>query len=92
MIYWISSGGYPGPIEKGKVIHGLSAAAESDPDVFVFHAGTKKEKEAIITNGGRVLGVTALGENLDEARKKAYAATRLITFEGKQLRTDIGLC
>ena len=87
----LASGGYPGPIEKGKVITGIEAAG-SDPDVVVFHAGTalaKKDGE-IVTNGGRVLGVTALGATLEEARAKAYAAADKICFHGKQLRRDIG--
>ncbi|HLB34355.1 MAG: phosphoribosylamine--glycine ligase [Verrucomicrobia bacterium RIFCSPHIGHO2_12_FULL_41_10] len=87
----LASGGYPGPIEKGKSIHGLSDAVSSDPDIVIFHAGTKKEPHSIVTNGGRVLGITALGETLEEARQKAYAAADLITFEGKQFRTDIGI-
>ena len=87
----LASGGYPRPIEKGKVITGIEAAG-SDPDVVVFHAGTalaKKDGE-IVTNGGRVLGVTALGATLEEARAKAYAAADKICFHGKQLRRDIG--
>jgi phosphoribosylamine--glycine ligase len=87
----LASGGYPGPIEKGKVITGIDSA-NSDPDVVVFHAGTAMAKEAgeIVTNGGRVLGVTSLGATLSEARAKAYAAADKISFEGKQLRRDIG--
>lgn len=85
----LASGGYPGPIEKGKVITGIEAAAAS-PDVVVFHAGTALKDGKLVTNGGRVLGVTALGSSLEEARTKAYAAAEKITFEGKQLRHDIG--
>lgn len=85
----LASGGYPGPIEKGKVITGIEAAA-SVPDVVVFHAGTALKDGKVVTNGGRVLGVTALGTTLEEARTKAYAAAEKITFEGKQLRHDIG--
>jgi phosphoribosylamine--glycine ligase len=85
----LASGGYPGPIEKGKVISGIEAAS-SDPDVVVFHAGTATKEGHVVTNGGRVLGVTALGATLEEARSKAYAAADKITFEGKQLRRDIG--
>lgn len=87
----LASGGYPGPIEKGKVIEGLAAAAD-DSEVIIFHAGTKQEQGAFFTNGGRVLGVTALGSTLEEARAKAYRAADLITFEGKQCRRDIGAC
>jgi len=85
----LASGGYPGPIEKGKVISGLKEA-ESDPDVVVFHAGTAIKEGSVVTNGGRVLGVTALGATLEEARAKAYAAADKISFEGRQLRRDIG--
>ena len=87
----LASGGYPGPIEKGKVITGIEAA-DSDPDVVVFHAGTALNKEGghAVTSGGRVLGVTALGATLEEARAKAYSAADKICFEGKQLRRDIG--
>lgn len=89
----LASGGYPGPIEKGKVITGLELVegnGSQDPDVVVFHAGTSSRNGEVVTSGGRVLGVTALGETLDEARAKAYAAADKITFEGKQLRRDIG--
>lgn len=85
----LASGGYPGPIEKGKVIAGIDEAS-SDPDVVVFHAGTAAKDGGIVTNGGRVLGVTALGATPEEARAKAYAAADKISFEGKQLRRDIG--
>lgn len=85
----LASGGYPGPIEKGREITGIEAAA-SAPDVVVFHAGTALKDGKVVTNGGRVLGVTALGANLEEARTKAYAAADKIAFEGKQLRRDIG--
>jgi phosphoribosylamine--glycine ligase len=86
----LASGGYPGPIKKGKEITGFEAAAASDPDVVVFHAGTALKDGKVVTSGGRVLGVTALGATLEEARAKAYAAADLIRFEGKQLRRDIG--
>ena len=85
----LASGGYPGPIEKGKVITGIEAAS-ADPEVVVFHAGTALKDGKVVTNGGRVLGVTALGATLEEARAKAYAAADKISFEGKQLRRDIG--
>jgi phosphoribosylamine--glycine ligase len=85
----IASGGYPGTFETGKVISGLAEAAAL-PDVTVFHAGTKREGDAIVTSGGRVLGVTATGETLPRAVQKAYEAARKIHFEGAQYRTDIG--
>ena len=85
----LASGGYPGPIEKGKEITGIEEASK-DPDVVVFHAGTVSKEGKVVTNGGRVLGVTALGATLEEARAMAYAAAGRISFEGKQLRRDIG--
>jgi len=85
----LASGGYPGAYEKGKAISGIEAAGKL-PDVVVFHAGTKSVDGIVRTNGGRVLGVTALGTDLAEARRKAYAAADLISFEGLQRRNDIG--
>ncbi len=76
-------------VRKGVEITGLDAAAKLK-DVVVFHAGTKSEGGKIVTSGGRVLGVTALGDNLEDARKKAYAACELIHFDGMQYRKDIG--
>ncbi len=84
------SGGYPGAYEKGKVITGLDAAAELD-DVFVFHAGTKLDAEGnVVTHGGRVLNIVALGDDLVEARDKANAACEVIKFGGAFYRHDIG--
>lgn len=85
----LASKGYPESYEKGYLIHGLERFKDED-DYFVFHAATKMTEEGIVTNGGRVLGVTALGENLQEARKNAYAATDWIDFENKYKRNDIG--
>ena len=85
----LASGGYPGAYEKGNPIVGI-AAAGAIPDVVVFHAGTKAVDGIVRTNGGRVLGVTALGNTLPEARAKAYAAADLISFDGLQRRNDIG--
>jgi phosphoribosylamine--glycine ligase len=85
----LASGGYPGFYEKGKAISGLESAREL-ADVVVFHAGTKSQAGQILTNGGRVLGVTALGVNLTEARALAYGAADRISFEGVQRRNDIG--
>ncbi len=81
----LASAGYPGKYEKGKTITGIDVA-ESDPDIVVFQAGTKGS----VTNGGRVLGVTATGKTLDQALAKAYKAADEINFEGKTLRRDIG--
>jgi len=85
----LAAGGYPGDYEKGKVIDGLDAAAEV-PHVVVFHAGTKLDGESVVTSGGRVLTVTAIGADLDEAADRAYAAVARIRFEGAQFRRDIG--
>jgi phosphoribosylamine--glycine ligase len=87
----IASGGYPGNYETDKQIFGLEAAA-SEKDVVVFHAGTKYNKDIIVTSGGRVLGVTAIGEqlNLERTIDKAYRAVEKITFDGAYYRSDIG--
>jgi phosphoribosylamine---glycine ligase len=85
----MASGGYPGKYEKGKEISGL-AAAEAMPDVCVFHAGTREEDGRIYTDGGRVLGVTALGADITEARDRAYEAVQRIRFYRAHWRTDIG--
>jgi len=85
----LASGGYPGSYEKGLPIDGIDRA-ESRPDVVVFHAGTAAKGDAIVTNGGRVLGVTATGATLAEAREKAYAAADQIHFANVHRRNDIG--
>lgn len=86
----LASAGYPGDYEKGKVITGVEAAEALD-GVTVFHAGTKRSSDGVLTtNGGRVLNVTALGGTFEEARALAYKAVDLIDFEGKQFRRDIG--
>jgi phosphoribosylamine--glycine ligase len=85
----IASGGYPGQFERGKPIEGLKEASEL-ANVTVFHAGTKRDAGGqIVTDGGRVLGVTALGENLAEAARRAYDAVSCIHFEGAHYRRDI---
>lgn len=85
----LASDGYPESYEKGKPISGLEAFEGKD-DYFCFHAGTKKEGDIFLTNGGRVLGITAKGADLKEARKKAYEATEWVSFENKYKRNDIG--
>ncbi len=85
----VASRGYPEKPEKGKVIHGLDQLADRD-DVMVFHAGTKKAGNEYVTAGGRVLGVTAMGQNYEEAIRKAYEAVSLIEFDGMYYRKDIG--
>ena len=92
----LASGGYPGSYEKGKEITGLDKV---DEDVVVFHAGTASDhicdasscRSAIVTSGGRVLGVRAVGATHEEARQKAFDNVKRISFEGMQYRNDIGL-
>lgn len=84
----LASGGYPGKYEKGKVIKGLDKV-KSEKDVFVFHAGTSYNNGDIVTSGGRVLGVTAIGAGIKEARDKAYNAIEKIQFDGMHYRKDI---
>jgi len=86
----LAAKGYPGVIEKKQPITGLNEAAKLQ-DVQVFHAGTKVDGRDIVTEGGRVLVVTALGNDMIEARAKAYEAVNLIKFNGMQYRTDIGM-
>ena len=85
----LASDGYPVKYEKGFEIKGLDAFKGKD-DYFCFHAGSKFADGKIVTNGGRVLGVTAKGSDLKEARKKAYEATEWVSFENKYMRHDIG--
>jgi phosphoribosylamine--glycine ligase len=84
----MASGGYPGCYPKGKVITGVEAA-DALPRTKVFHAGTALKDGQLVTNGGRVLGVTALGKDLQAAQSAAYAAVERIRFEGAQFRHDI---
>ncbi len=87
----LTSAGYPGAYEKDKVITGIERAEELE-GVTVYHAGTKLDDEGrVLTNGGRVLDVTAVAPTFEEARAQAYAACELIDFEGKTYRSDIGL-
>ncbi len=84
----MASGGYPGDYEKGKKILGLQEAQQLE-DVIVFHAGTKDMDGDIVTNGGRVLGVTALGQTIRDAKERAYRAVDKIKFDGAYCRRDI---
>ncbi len=85
----LASEGYPVKYEKGFEIKGLENFRDKD-SYFCFHAGTKLKDGKVVTNGGRVLGITATGSDLKEARRKAYEATKWIDFENKYCRSDIG--
>lgn len=85
----LASGGYPGEYKKGYEITGISEA-EKIPDVVVFHAGTTVLDDRLVTSGGRVLGVSAIGKTLEETLQTAYKAVDCIHFEGMQFRRDIG--
>lgn len=85
----MAAGGYPGHYEKGHRIEGLDVAA-SFPDTFVFHAGTTFKEGAIVTAGGRVLGVTARGDSIADAIKRAYTAVSVISWKDVHYRKDIG--
>jgi phosphoribosylamine---glycine ligase len=85
----MASAGYPGNVVKGKVIHGLDEVAKL-PNVKVFHAGTAMVNGQVVTNGGRVLGITALGSDIQLAREVAYSALERSGFDGAHYRRDIG--
>ena len=85
----LASDGYPEKYEKGKLITGLEAF-DNNPGYYCFHAGTKLTDEGFVTNGGRVLGITATGADLKTARANAYKATEWVSFENKYMRHDIG--
>ncbi|HEY3248642.1 MAG TPA: phosphoribosylglycinamide synthetase C domain-containing protein, partial [bacterium] len=83
----LASGGYPGSHQTGLPIHGL----EADPDdVMIFHAGTRRDGDALVTAGGRVLNVVGRGPTLQRAVSRAYAGVAHLSFEGMQFRTDLG--
>jgi phosphoribosylamine--glycine ligase len=84
----LASGGYPGTYETGREIFGLSEAAALE-SVSVFHAGTTEQDDRVVTAGGRVLAVSALGPTLSDARARAYEACGLLSFDGMQYRRDI---
>jgi phosphoribosylamine--glycine ligase len=86
----MASGGYPSGYEKGKVISGLAEASVLE-HVEVFHAGTAMQEGEVVTSGGRVLGVTAVGDTIQQARQRAYEAAKVISFDGAQLRGDIAM-
>ena len=85
----MASGGYPGAYPSGVPISGLDDARRVD-GVTVFHAGTRRDGDRVVTAGGRVLGVTGVGDSVDDARARAYRAVESIGFEGAHFRRDIG--
>ena len=85
----LASQGYPGDYEKGKIVEGLKEVSQMEK-VFVFHAGTILKDGRVLTNGGRVLGVTGLGEDISRAIERTYQAVKKISWEGVYYRTDIG--
>jgi phosphoribosylamine--glycine ligase len=82
----VVSGGYPGSYEKGKSISQLDKVT----DCLVFHAGTRREEGQVLTNGGRVIALTALSDSLEEAVQRARSAAGIVEYEGKVFRRDIG--
>jgi phosphoribosylamine--glycine ligase len=85
----MAAGGYPGDYRRGDAIDGLEQAAKLD-DVYVFHAGTATQADKCVTNGGRVLGVTALGSSVKDAIERAYQGVACIAWPDVQYRGDIG--
>jgi phosphoribosylamine--glycine ligase len=83
----VAAAGYPGTVRTGDVIGGLDDITD---DVVVFHAGTTRRDGRLVTSGGRVLGVTALGVSVQQARERAYAVVEAVQLDGKQYRRDIG--
>lgn len=87
----IASGGYPLSYEKGRIISGLTdGQLKENPEIAIYHAGTARKDGALVTNGGRVMGVTAAADSLDDALKRAYNACSEISFDGMFIRHDIG--
>ena len=86
----LASAGYPGKPDLGDVITGYPADGNAGDELFVYHAGTKRQGDDIVTSGGRVLGVTGLGDSLKMAHARAYEGVRAIHFNGMQYRSDIG--
>ena len=84
----LTSGGYPNSYEKGKIITGIQ---NLDKDIVVFHSGTKMVDGNLVTNGGRVIGITAKAETVKDAAAKVYENIKKISFEGMHYRTDIGV-
>ena len=85
----LASNGYPEIYEKGHLITGMERFKGQD-GYYLFHAGTRQTEDGVVTNGGRVLGVTAKGKDLKQAREHAYQATQWVQFANKYMRNDIG--
>jgi phosphoribosylamine---glycine ligase len=85
----MASAGYPGLYETGKSISGLDRAEET-PGITVFHAGTQRTGDRVVTTGGRVIGITAMGVTVPDARETAYQAVGKVQFDGSYFRRDIG--
>jgi phosphoribosylamine--glycine ligase len=85
----LASRGYPGSYEKGKAIH-IPSSLTADPDLLVFHAGTRREGEGLVTSGGRVMAITGVGDTLGDASRKSLLGADAVEFDGKYFRTDIG--
>ena len=85
----LASGGYPEKYEKGFEIKNLNVVENNK--IVIFQAGTRADGDSIVTNGGRVLGITGIGNDWDELREQVYAAAEKIDFKGKYYRKDIGL-
>jgi len=85
----LASAGYPGSYERGKPLQ-LPPHLGEDPDLVLFHAGTRREPQGLVTSGGRVLAVTGLGNTLGDAARKSLLGAESVEFEGKYFRTDIG--
>jgi phosphoribosylamine--glycine ligase len=85
----LASSGYPGDYEKGKAVR-IPTSLREDPDLLVFHAGTRREGEGLVTSGGRVMAITGLGDTLGDASRKSLLGADAVEFDGKYFRTDIG--
>ena len=90
LVVVLAAPGYPGEPTTGALMHGLDRSAEL-PGITLFHSGTRRDGDQWRTAGGRVLGVTARGEDVEQARSRAYEAVNLIQFEGMHFRRDIGI-
>jgi phosphoribosylamine-glycine ligase len=85
----LASNGYPGAYEKGKAVR-IPDSLRDDPDLLIFHAGTHRAGEGLVTSGGRVMAITGLGDTLGDASRKSLLGADAVEFDGKYFRTDIG--